>query len=317
MFQWSLVLILLAAATLSSGQNLDDSGYKLGVNVELVQLPVSVLDKHGLPVRGLQQEHFAVYEDKVRQDISLFKQEDIPLSVGLVIDASGSMSDKHDRVSTAAMTFVRASNPEDETSIVSFGDDVSLEQDFTSNTRKLSHALDGISSNGDTALYDAVLLATRHLKEEGFHDKKVLLVVSDGEDNHSQYKLKEVLSALRESKIILYSIGLLSSDSSYMYGGGGGKKPLKQLAEITGGASYFPKNVSDVEEVCQQIARDLRNQYTIGYTPSNGKLDGSWRNVVVQVNPPKTTPKVSVRTKQGYYAPVTREARKTSQETLK
>ena len=106
------------------------------MNVELVQLPVSLLDEHGLPVRGLQQEHFAIYEDKVLQDISLFKQEDIPLSVGLVIDASGSMSDKHDRVSTAAMTFVRASNPEDETSIVSFGDDVNLEQDFTSNTRK-------------------------------------------------------------------------------------------------------------------------------------------------------------------------------------
>jgi Ca-activated chloride channel homolog len=317
-FQWSLVLlILLAAATLSPGQNLDDNGYKLGVNVELVQLPVSVLDKHGLPIRGLQLEHFAVYEDKVLQDISLFKQEDIPLSVGLVIDASGSMTDKHDRVSTAAMTFVRESNPEDETSIVSFGDDVNLEQDFTSNTRKLNSALDGISSNGDTALYDAVLLAARHLKEEGFHDKKVLLVVSDGEDNHSKYKLKEVLAALRESKIILYTIGLLSSDFTYMYGGGGGKKPLKQLAEVTGGASYFPKNVSDVEEVCKRIARDLRNQYTIGYKPSNEKLDGSWRKVLVQVNPPKTTSKVIVRTKQGYYAPVAREAREASQATLK
>jgi Ca-activated chloride channel homolog len=315
-FQWSLVLILLAAATLSPGQNLDDSGYKLGVNVELVQLPVSVLDKQGLPVRGLQQAHFAVYEDKVLQDISLFKQEDIPLSVGLVIDASGSMSDKRDRVSTAAMTFVRESNPEDETSIVSFGDDVSLEQDFTSNTRKLDRALDEISPNGDTALYDAVVLATRHLKEEGFHDKKVLLVVSDGEDNHSKYKLKEVLAALRESKVILYSIGLLSSNSPYMYGGGG-KKPLKQLAEVTGGASYFPKDVSDVEGVCKQIARDLRNQYTIGYRPSNEKLDGSWRKVLVQVNPPKTSSKVIVRTKQGYYAPVVREAPEASQSTLK
>jgi Ca-activated chloride channel family protein len=292
----------MAAATLSLGQNLDDNGYKLGVNVELVQLPVSVLDKNGLPVRGLQQEHFAVYEDKVLQDISLFKQEDIPLSIVLVIDASGSMSDKRDRVSTAAMTFVRESNPEDETSIVSFGDDVNLEQDFTSNTHKLNLALEGISSTGDTSLYDAVMLAARHLKEEGFHEKRVLLVVSDGEDNHSQYKLKEVLAAIRESKIILYTVGLISSYPTTMFGDVG-KKPLKQLAEVTGGASYFPKNVGDVEEVCKRIARDLRNQYTIGYRPSNETLDGSWRKVVVQVNPPKTTPKVRVRTKQGYYAP--------------
>jgi VWFA-related protein len=308
--------LLLLAATLSAGQNLDDRDYKLGVNVELVQLPVSVLDKEGFPVRGLQREHFAVYEDKVLQDISLFKQEDIPLSVGLVIDASGSMSDKRDRVSTAAMTFVRESNPEDETAIVSFGDDVNLEQDFTSNTRKLSRALVGISSNGNTSLYDAVMLAARHLKEQSLHEKKVLLVVSDGEDNHSKYKLKDVLAAIRESKIILYTVGLLSTDATSMYGPEG-KKPLKQLAEVTGGGSYFPKNVSDVEEVCRRIARDLRNQYTIGYRPSNEKLDGSWRKVTVQVNPPKTTRKVKVRTKQGYYAPAAREALGPSQVTVK
>jgi Ca-activated chloride channel homolog len=214
------------------------------------------------------------------------------------------------------MTFVRESNPEDETSIVSFGDDVNLEQDFTSNTHKLNLALAGISSTGNTSLYDAVMLAARHLKEEGFHEKKVLLVVSDGEDNHSQYKLKEVLAAIRESKIILYTVGLITSYSTSMFGEVG-KKPLKQLAEVTGGASYFPKNVSDVEEVCKRIARDLRNQYTIGYRPSNETLDGSWRKVVVQVNPPKTTPKVRVRTKQGYYAPAAHERRDGSQATLK
>jgi Ca-activated chloride channel family protein len=307
-----LALILLAFTTLSSGQNPKDQDYNLSVDVELVQLPVSVLDKNGIPIRGLQQADFSVYEDKVQQEISLFKQEDIPLSVGLVIDGSGSMSDKLDRLNAAALTFVRESNPADETSIVSFADEAILEQDFTKDTKELGRALDGIAANGNTALYDAVFLATRHLNKHGAHEKKVLLVVSDGDDNKSKYKLDDVLKMLQESKITLYSIGLLSSDSVYS-SSDGGKKALKKLAEATGGASFFPKNVNQVEEICKRIARDLRNQYTVGYKPSNEKLDGSWRKIQVRVSPPKTMSKIKVRTKQGYYAPVshgTREAMK-------
>src|SRR5262245_13285117 len=203
-----LVFGLLAAATLSSAQNINinDRDYNLTVDVELVQLPVSVLDKQGLPVRGLQQENFTIYEDKVQQDITLFKHEDIPLSIALVIDSSGSMSDKLERLQASAMTFVRESNPDDETSIVSFADEVNLEQNFTRNQRKLSQALAGIIPRGNTSLYDAVFLAARDLNEQGSHEKKVLLVISDGEDNKSKYKLKEVLSAIRESKIILYAV---------------------------------------------------------------------------------------------------------------
>ncbi len=318
MFGCSLLLILLAVAPMFLAQNLDYRDYSLGVNVELVQLPVSVLDKNGFPVRGLKQEAFSVYEDKILQNISLFKQEDIPLSVGLVIDASSSMSDKRDRLNQAAMTFIRESNPEDETSIVSFGDGVNLEQDFTSDTRQLGRTLARIPSNGNTALYDAVFLAARHLKEEGSHEKKVLLVVSDGQDNHSKYKLREVLEDIRESKILVYTIGLLSPspDSIPMYQDIG-RRSLKQLAEVTGGGSYFPKNINDVEKVCERIARDLRNQYTIGYRPSNEKLDGSWRKVLVRVNLPNTMPKVKVRTKQGYYAPMEHQKREARQATLK
>jgi VWFA-related protein len=316
MFRYVLALMMLAASTISPAQNLDDQEYKLGVNVELVQLPVSVLDKKGFPIRGLQPEHFAVYEDKVLQNISLFKQEDIPLSVGLVIDASSSMYDKRDRLSVAAMTFVRESNPEDETAILSFGDIVNLEQEFTDNTNKLNRALNGIPSNGNTALYDAVVLAAQHVKDEGFHEKKVLLVVSDGEDNHSKYKLKQVITAIQESKIIVYTVGLLSQDTENVFGDEG-KKALKQIAEAGGGASFFPKDNGDVQEVCRRIARDLRNQYTIGYRPSNEKLDGSFRKVVVKVNPPKTVPKVTVHTKKGYYAPVTHETQVASERTVR
>ncbi|HLH29708.1 MAG TPA: VWA domain-containing protein [Terriglobia bacterium] len=307
----AVVSLLLAALTFASAQNVPDRDYSLAVDVELVQLSVSVLDKHGFPIRGLQREHFAVYEDKVQQDISLFSQEDIPLSVALVIDTSSSMFNKLASVNSAGLTFVRESNPQDETSIVTFGTTATLEQDFTTNTRELGRALSGIVPNGYTALYDAVYLAAKHLRQESAHEKKVLLIISDGEDNDSKYKLKEVLEAIRESKIIVYSIGLLSSDNggdSYDMFADNGKKALRQLAEVTGGSAFFPKGVREVELVCKRIARDLRNQYTIGYKPSNGQLDGSWRKVLVRVNPPKTIPAAKVRTKQGYYAPVAKAA---------
>src|SRR5262245_11883394 len=214
MVRWSLALILFATVTVSfaqtpQAQNSHDRDYKLTLDVELVQLPVSVLDKNGFPRRGLKQEHFTIFEDKVQQDISLFKEEDVPLSVGIVIDASGSMLEKMRSVHAAAMTFIRESNPADETFVVSFRDDVILEQDFTSSTRELNRAFAQIRTNGDTALYDAVQLAARHLQDEGSREKKVLLVVSDGMDNRSRYSLRQVLRTLGESKIMVYTIGLL------------------------------------------------------------------------------------------------------------
>jgi VWFA-related protein len=305
------IAVVLTWVTLASAQNPDDHDYSVSVNVELVQLSVSVLDKHGYPVQGLEKQHFAVYEDKVLQDISLFKQEDIPLSVGLVVDMSSSMFDKLHSVSSAAMTFVRESNPQDETAIVTFSNFATLEQDFTTNTHALSRALSGIVPLGNTALYDAVLLAARHLRDNGMQDKKVLIVISDGQDNDSKYQLKHVMEALKESKIIVYSIGLLGPDSGNSNYTNmledDGKKALKQLAEVTGGSAFFPSGVREVERVCRRIARDLRNQYTIGYKPSNDKLDGSWRKTLVRVNAPKGFPGVKVRTKQGYYAPVTHD----------
>ena len=312
MLRFSIVL-MLAVVTLSYAQslrNLGNNDYSVSVNVELVQLPVSVLDKEGFPVRGLREQDFAVYEDKVLQDITLFKQEDIPLSVGLVVDTSSSMFGKLRRVNAAALTFVRESNPEDETAIVTFGSTVRLDQQFTANTNELRQTLAGIVPTGYTALYDAVFQAAEYLKEVGSQEKKVLLIISDGEDNRSKYRLEEVLEVIRKSKIIVYSIGLLNDFSYWPYAthADDAKKALKQLAEVTGGAAFFPNGVDQVEQVCERIARDLRNQYTIGYKPRNKKLDGSWRKVIVRVNPSKTVPKVKVRTKQGYYAPLPKEA---------
>jgi Ca-activated chloride channel family protein len=304
MLRASLALMMVAAVALSSPQNLEDSDFKLTVDVKLVQLPVSVLDKQGLGIRGLQREHFSVYEDKVLQDISIFKQEDMPLSIGFVVDVSGSMLDKLDRLNNAVTTFIRERNPEDQTAIVTFGDEVFLEEGFTD----LNSALPQIPYNTGTAFYDAVYLAAKHLQEKGSYEKKVLIVVSDGEDNKSQSNLQQVLRAVGEWKTTVYTVGLLSTGPS-VYGlqGESGKRALKQLADVTGGASFFPKSVEEVQEICTRIAHDLRNQYTIGYRPSNDKADGSWRKVQVRLNPPKNTPKFKVRTKQGYYAEAKRE----------
>ncbi len=286
----------------------DDRNFTLSVDVELVQLPVSVVDKDGRPVSGLAKEHFQVFEDNTLQDISLFKYEDVPLSLGLVIDNSGSMRNKRERVNSAALSFVRAGNPDDETFIVNFDDAAYLEQDFTGSIGDLIDVLDNVDTRGETALYDAIYLSLDHAKA-GKRDKKALLLISDGEDNKSKYGINRVIEALRESKVTVYAIGLMEENDQR--GGLFRKSPskkakeaLEQFAELTGGQAYFPKSIDEVEEICKRIAHDLRNHYTIGYNPSNKKLDGTWREVRVKVNPPKNASKVSsIFSKPGYYAP--------------
>jgi len=312
-FVFSLVIVLSSFIVLAqeTPQKLEkqdkDKDYTLSVVVEEVQLPISVLDKDGRPVNGLTKNDFAIFEDNVQQQIQIFKHEDIPLSLGLIIDNSGSMRNKRERVNSAALTFARESNPEDETFIVNFDDAAYLEQDFTGSIGDLIDALDNIDTRGETALYDAVYLSVDHVKA-GKKDKRVLLLISDGEDNVSKYGLNKVIDALRESKVTLYAIGLLEENDQR---GGLFKKPpskkakevLQKFAEITGGQAYFPKSLDEVEELVKDIAHEIRNHYTVSYTPSNRKLDGSWREIRVKVNPPKTTPKVTVHTKQGYFAP--------------
>src|SRR5215470_12190242 len=281
------------------GQN--DKDYSLKVETVEVSLPVSVLDKDGRPVDGLKQDNFQVFEDKVQQTIKTFKHEDIPLSLGLVIDNSGSMRNKRERVNSAALAFVRESNPDDETFIVNFDDSAYLEQDFTSSIGDLIDALDNIDARGETALYDAIYLSSDHVKS-GKKDKKALLLITDGEDNVSKYGINKVVEALKNRKVTLYCIGLLEDDDQR---GGLFKKPpskkakedLQRFAEITGGRAYFPKNLDEVENLVKNIAHDLRNHYTITYTPSNKNLDGSWREIAVRVTPPKTAPKFTMHTK--------------------
>ena len=287
------------------GQN--DKDYSLKVETVEVQLPVSVLDKEGRPVDGLKQEHFQVFEDKILQTIKSFRHEDIPLSLGLVIDNSGSMRNKRERVNSSALAFVRESNPEDETFIVNFDDSAYLEQDFTGSIGDLVDALENIDARGETALYDAIYLSAEHLKE-GKKDKKIILLITDGEDNVSKYKLEKVMDTLRRSQVTLYAIGLLEEDDDR--GGLFHKAPSKRakeelvkFAEITGGQAFFPKNLDEVEDLTKRIAHDIRNHYTITYTPTNGRLDGTYREISVKITPPKNVGKFTAHAKPGYTAP--------------
>lgn len=304
------VLALLLSRTQNKAQALNkqnDKDYSLKVETVEVNLPVSVQDKEGRPVDGLKQDNFQVFEDKIQQTIKTFRHEDIPLSLGLVIDNSGSMRNKRERVNSAALAFVRESNPDDETFIVNFDDSAYLEQDFTGSIGDLVDALDNIDARGETALYDAIYLSADHLKA-GKKDKKAILLITDGEDNVSKYTLNKVLEALKQSKVTLYAIGLLEEDDDRggLFHSAPSKKAkadLVKFAEITGGQAFFPKSLDEVEDITKRIAHDIRNHYTITYTPTNANLDGTYREITVKINPPKTIGKISWRAKPGYYAP--------------
>ena len=277
-------------------------GYAIQSNVSLVVLHASVVNDRGIFVPGLHQDDFRVLEDKVEQKLSVFKQEDVPVSVGLVIDNSGSMRDKRPQVNAAALTFVETSNPQDEAFVVNFNDDYYLdtEHDFTSDIEEMKEALERIDARGSTALYDAVIGSLDHLKK-GNRDKKVLLVITDGEDDFSHHNLADTVAEARHSDAIIYAIGLYGADDSKS-DKRHAQRALEELADATGGAAFFPEDVGDTEAVCAQIAHDIRNQYTLAYYPTNAAQDGTFRSVVVQVLPPRGMGKLIVRTRSGYYA---------------
>jgi Ca-activated chloride channel family protein len=283
-------------------QDPNRQGGSIKVDVSLVVLHTTVLDDRGKFVDGLKEENFRVFEDKAEQKLSVFKREDVPVSMGLVIDNSGSMRDKRPRVNEAALTLVQASNPQDESFVVNFNDDyyLDLDKDFTSSIPELKEALERIDARGSTALYDAVIGSMDHLRK-GRKDKKVLLVVTDGEDNVSRNSLEKTLREIQKSNVVIYTIGLFSDEDKKNR-----KKAMRALKDISaasGGISYFPENVDDVHNICDQVARDIRNQYTLGYYPTNTKKDGTFRTVQVDIIPPRGRGKLSARTRNGYFAP--------------
>ena len=273
--------------------------YTIRVSVGLVVLHATVQNRRGNLVSGLDQDDFQVYEDGVLQQIKYFSHEDIPVTVGLVIDNSGSMGPKIPEVVAAAMAFARSSNPQDQMFVVNFNEHVRFalpdNTPFTDQPGQLQVALSRIKADGETALYDAIAAALEHLKR-GNRDKKVLIVISDGGDNASKKKLKQVLAMARQSDAIIYTLGLFDQNDP-------DKNPhvLKQLAKETGGEAFLPESLSQVVPICEQIARDIRNQYTIAYIPTNRKQDGTYRAIQVKAEAPHRG-RLFVRTRAGYTA---------------
>ena len=274
--------------------------YTFKVNVDVVVLRATADDRKNLPVSGLAQEDFQVYEDGVLQPIKYFSHEDIPVTVGLVVDNSGSMRPKRQDVIAAALAFARSSNPQDQMFVVNFNEKVSfglpVNMAFTDQVPQLQVALSSVEADGETALYDAIAVALEHLKK-GVRDKKVLIVVSDGGDNASKHKLTEIMVLAGQSNAIIYTIGIFDDQDP-------DRNPavLKRLAKETGGESFLPESLADVTPICGRIARDIRNQYTIAYVPTNRKRDGTYRAIQVKAGAPGHG-HLSVRTRTAYFAP--------------
>jgi VWFA-related protein len=278
-----------------------DTGTTFRSDTRVVVLHTTVVDKSGHLVVDLPKEAFTVMENNVAQPIRAFKREDVPVSIGLVIDNSGSMRDKRARVETAALALVKASNPEDEVFVVNFNDEAFLDnphgKDFTSDVKEMEEALTRIDSRGGTAMRDAVRMSIDHLKEKAHKDKKVLVVVTDGNDNSSMISLENLVKASQQSEVIIYSIGLLAEEERRE--AKRAERALTDLAVATGGETFFPKSVDEVERLAKVVARDIRSQYTIQYSPTNQSMDGSFRAIKINISAPG---KLTARTRSGYYA---------------
>jgi VWFA-related protein len=273
--------------------------FRIAVDVPLVVLQATVTDRQGSVVTNLGERDFQVYENGVPQHIQLFKNEDIPVAVGLVIDHSASMSPKLAEVTAAARAFVRSSNREDEVFVVNFNEVALLglppSVRFTDSTADLERAIMALPTRGQTALYDAIGKALEQL-QTGSRDKKVLIVVSDGGDNASKLGLDQVMKLAEESSAVIYTVGLFDEQDPDRNPG-----VLKRVARATGGEAFLPGELGEVVAICERIARDIRHQYTFGYAPSNPARDGSYRaiRVLARSNGPG---KLSVRTRKGYIA---------------
>jgi Ca-activated chloride channel homolog len=271
--------------------------YVFKKEVDEVTLHATVVDDHNRLVTNLTRNDFTVFEDSKAQKIISFRREDIPVAIGIVIDNSGSMRLKRPAVNAAAINLVQASNPQDKVFIVNFNEEYFLDQDYTASIPKLKDALERIEARGGTALYDATVASADHLKKSGELEKKVLLVVTDGEDNASRESLEQAVRRLQvENGPTVYTIGLLQEEHSKR-----AKRALREMAEETGGVAYFPKDLSEVNAITTQIAHDIRNQYTIGYKPDTPQSAGGYRAVRVDAQA-KGYKKLQVRTRSGYYA---------------
>lgn len=292
---------IAGAQTSHTAQSRSDGEYTIELNADMVILSATVLDGHGALVSGLVKDNFEVYEDGIQQQVQHFSHEDIPVTVGILVDNSGSMGPKRDDVIAAAMEFARSSNPQDQMFVVNFNDRVSLglpiDKLFTDQQDQLQLALSEIRTIGQTSLYDGIATGLNHLKL-GNRDKKVLILISDGGDNASTHSMAQVLGMAKQSTAIIYAIGIFDEHD-------GDQNPgvLKRIAKETGGEAYFPESSKEISSICQMIARDIRNQYTLTYVPKAALQDARYRTIQVTARAPGYG-HLSVRTRTGYYVPL-------------
>jgi VWFA-related protein len=296
-------LFILAAAVLCSGVLLA----QFSSDTRLVVLHASVTDRKGKLVTNLNQSAFRVFENGQQQQVKIFRREDVPVSLGIIIDDSGSMANKRSRVEAAALAMVRESNKQDEVFVVNFNDDPFLDVPFTNDIHKLEQGLTRIDSRGGTAMRDAVSTSLDYMMSKAKKDKKVLMVITDGNDNASSTSLERVVGRANQMDTLLYAIGLFSEEEKRE--ATKARRALNEMASATGGLAFYPKDVGEVQALAVEVARDIRSQYTIAYSPAIQALDGSYRQIKVTVDAPG---KPVVRTRSGYYATPLSDAAKSA-----
>ena len=286
----------------------EPKGFKIGVSVDLVLMYTTVVDVNGQFVSGLKQEDFKIFEDGVRQSINSFSQEDVPVSMGILMDLSLSMRKKIDQVNKAALAFIRAGNPQDQVFLIGFNETAELLQDFTGDIDEISDSLENAAVMGSTAIYDAIYLGVQKA-HTGSKPKKAIVVITDGEDRESFYSLGDLLAKVQESDVQVFCIGFLSEiPKKGLFGGWSKSVPekardaLQKISEETGGKAFFPSATTDLNKIVSEIASELRSQYAIGYYSSNSERDGSFRRVKIEVAG-SAAAKQQVRYRRGYFAP--------------
>lgn len=275
----------------------NDSGvFVFRKQVEEIVLHATVVDEKNRLITNLEKNAFTVFENNRQQAITDFRHQDVPVAMGIVIDNSGSMREKRDRVNKAAINLVRSSNPDDQVFIVNFNDEFYLDQDYTSDINKLREALEKVETRGGTALYDAIVASADHLKKSSQLQRKVLFVVTDGEDNASRESLEQAIRRLQEENgPTVYAIGILGEEKARR-----ARRALETIADRTGGIAFLPRTVDEVDEISRTVAHDIRSQYTIGYKPSTPKSVTGYRAIHVEARA-KGYKGLTVRTRTGYY----------------
>ncbi|MBS1796476.1 MAG: VWA domain-containing protein [Acidobacteria bacterium] len=272
------------------------------VKTDLVTLTLTVTDIYGRYVSGLTQNAFAVSDNGTEQEITFFSDTDAPVSLGVLFDVSGSMSGtKIGKARKALEKFIDTSHPSDEYFLISFNERASLIMDRTRDAEAVLDKFTLVKPGGNTALYDAVYLGVQKVTR-GSHRKKAIIIISDGQDNSSRYNFGEVRRFLKESDVVIYAVGIMDGRDAASPEGMQGQAFLDELTAVTGGKAFYPTTDVEMDEIFERISLELRHQYSIGYTPKDFQPDGKWRKVKVKVKPPRGLPRLTVRTREGYYA---------------